>query len=158
MIFHVIRADILLVANPKIRTQLVKYPPVLHEKPSNKIYVCISHVVLFRSEKQDNDSEKNSAVKRGPGRPRKRKYFGGSRRVTHSDNSRRESGCTDSNGEMSPRSNEESKVEEQEEVLPKRRKRQIKRGQEKEPQPAMASPGSSEAPSPVVFEVSSVQL
>ena len=47
MIFHVIRADILLVARiflapaelGKIRTQLVKYPLVLHEKSSNKIYV-----------------------------------------------------------------------------------------------------------------------
>ena len=45
-VFHVIRADILLVARifsrpeaglKKIRSQLVKYPPVLHEKTSNKI-------------------------------------------------------------------------------------------------------------------------
>ena len=50
MIFHVIRADILLVARiflapaelGKIRTQLVKYPPVLHEKLSNKIYRSLS--------------------------------------------------------------------------------------------------------------------
>ena len=47
MFFHGIRADILLVARifprpytglGKIRTQLVKYPPVFHEKQSNKIY------------------------------------------------------------------------------------------------------------------------
>ena len=47
MVYHIIRADILLIAHifprpcgaRKNTTQLAKYPRVLYDKPSNKMYV-----------------------------------------------------------------------------------------------------------------------